>query len=114
MKKKRMIISGFTRGRLLLLTLCSLFTLVLPAQERKTITGTITDTSGETIIGASVFVKGTTLGTVSDIDGHFMLEVADDAVLTISYIGYLTRRYRWKAGARCRSCCRKTRSCSMK
>jgi len=91
MKKKRMIISGFTRGRLLLLTLCSLFTLVLPAQERKTITGTITDTSGETIIGASVFVKGTTLGTVSDIDGHFMLEVADDAVLTISYIGYLTQ-----------------------
>lgn len=86
-----MIISGFTRGRLLLLTLCSLFTLVLPAQERKTITGTITDTSGETIIGASVFVKGTTLGTVSDIDGHFMLEVADDAVLTISYIGYLTQ-----------------------
>src|SRR5690554_1973312 len=91
MKKKRMIISGFTRGRLLLLTLCSLFTLVLPAQERKTITGTITDTSGETIIGASAFVKGTTLGTVSDIDGHFMLEVADDAVLTISYIGYLTQ-----------------------
>lgn len=91
MKKKRKIFSGFTRGRLLLLTLCTLFSVVLPAQERRTVTGTITDKSGESIIGASVFVKGTTLGTVSNIDGDFTLEVPDEAVITVSYIGYLTQ-----------------------
>ena len=91
MKKKRKIFSGFTRGRLLLLTLCTLISVVLLAQERRTVTGTITDKSGERIIGASVFVKGTTIGTVSDIDGNFTLEVPDESVITVSYIGYLTQ-----------------------
>ena len=79
------------KSRLLLLTLCTLISVVLLAQERRTVTGTITDKSGERIIGASVFVKGTTIGTVSDIDGNFTLEVPDESVITVSYIGYLTQ-----------------------
>ena len=52
------------------------------------LTGTIVDGYGEPVIGANVVEKGTTNGTVTDIDGKFSLEVAPDAVLTISFIGY--------------------------
>ncbi|GHT27903.1 SusC/RagA family TonB-linked outer membrane protein [Bacteroidia bacterium] len=63
---------------------------VSPQQaNRKRITGTITDAKGETIIGANIVVKGTSTGTVTDIDGKFNLEVSDNAVLTITYIGYI-------------------------
>lgn len=58
------------------------------AQQKKVIKGKITDTKGEPIIGANVVVKGTTNGVVTDIDGNFILNVEDDAVLSISYIGY--------------------------
>ena len=53
------------------------------------LTGTIVDGYGEPVIGANVVEKGTTNGTVTDIDGKFSLEVAPDAVLTISFIGYI-------------------------
>lgn len=72
---------------LLLLLLCSVS---LMAQER-TISGVVKDTGGETIIGANVIEKGTTNGTVTDIDGNFRLNVGNNAVLQISYIGYLTQ-----------------------
>lgn len=58
-------------------------------QDGKTVTGTIVDAQGEAIIGANIIEKGTTNGTITDIDGNFSLNVADDAVLQISYIGYL-------------------------
>jgi len=61
-----------------------------PQQSRK-IQGTITDEKGEPIIGASISVSGTTQGTVSDIDGHFSLDIPSDAVLQVSYIGYLSQ-----------------------
>jgi len=89
MKKKRTTFTGSIGSRILLLALCTLFSVVLPAQQRRTVTGVITDTSGEAIIGATILVKGTTQGTVSDIDGAFTLEVTDDAVVAISYIGYI-------------------------
>ncbi len=58
----------------------------------KTITGTVTDQTGETIISASVIVKGTTVGTVTDFDGNYTLEVPDDATtLVFSYIGLQTK-----------------------
>lgn len=60
-----------------------------PQQERKFATGMVLDNLGEAIIGASVAVKGTTTGTVTDIDGRFSLPVSENAVLVISYIGYL-------------------------
>ena len=60
-------------------------------QAEKTITGQIVDKMGEPIIGANIVVKGTTNGTISGMDGSFSLSVPDNAVLEISYIGYLTR-----------------------
>lgn len=57
-------------------------------QKVKVITGVVADQIGEPIIGANVVEKGTTNGTMTDIDGHFSLEVPDKAVLLISYIGY--------------------------
>jgi len=58
-------------------------------QQKKTITGKVTDKNGESLIGANIVEKGTTNGTVTDIEGNFTLNVQDDAVLQISYIGYL-------------------------
>ena len=55
------------------------------------LTGTIVDGYGEPVIGANVVEKGTTNGAVTDIDGKFSLEVAPDAVLTISFIGYISK-----------------------
>lgn len=57
-------------------------------QQNKKITGTVVDQNGETVIGANVVQKGTTNGTITDIDGNFTLEVPANAVLTVSFIGY--------------------------
>ncbi|RHR36397.1 SusC/RagA family TonB-linked outer membrane protein [Parabacteroides sp. AF18-52] len=59
-------------------------------QSRK-ISGTVKDQNGEPVIGANVSVKGTTVGTITDIDGNFMLEAPTDVVIQISYIGYVTQ-----------------------
>ncbi len=61
------------------------------AQQKHRITGTVVDVSGEPIIGANVIEKGTTNGTVTDYDGNFVLSVEDNAVLQVSYIGYLSQ-----------------------
>lgn len=53
--------------------------------------GKITDSKGESLPGVSVRVKGTTIGTSTDIDGRYSLNVSDDAVLVVSYIGYLSK-----------------------
>ena len=60
----------------------------------KRVKGTITDASGIPIIGANVMVKGTTNGTITDLDGNFSLEVSEGDLLEISYIGYLTQTQR--------------------
>lgn len=57
--------------------------------QQKKVTGQVLDNQGEPIIGANVTVKGTTIGTITDIDGKFSLDAADGDVLAISYIGYL-------------------------
>ena len=55
------------------------------------ISGTVLDKTGEAVIGASVLVKGTTNGTITDIDGNFQLmEVPAKSTLQVSYIGYKT------------------------
>lgn len=62
------------------------------ALQAKVITGTVTDQTGETIISASIIVKGTTIGTVTDFDGNYTLDVPDDATtLVFSYIGLQTQ-----------------------
>lgn len=61
------------------------------------IRGTVTDATGEPVIGASVVVDGTTQGTVTDVNGAFELDVAPDANLTVSYVGYSTQHIRVQA-----------------
>lgn len=59
---------------------------------KKIIEGVITDASGESVIGANIIVKGSAdIGTVTDIDGRFSLEVPEDATLIISYIGFANK-----------------------
>ncbi len=68
-----------------------LFVMSVAAQPA-TITGTITDADGETIIGANIMIKGTTIGTISDVNGQFTLDVDDPSVtLVISFVGYSTQ-----------------------
>ena len=59
-------------------------------QQAKKITGTVSDAMGP-VIGASVLVKGTSTGTVTDFDGKFSLNVKPGATLVVSYIGYLSK-----------------------
>ncbi len=57
-----------------------------------TLNGTVTDETGEALIGASVLIKGTTIGTVTDVDGNYTLNVPNsDYKLVISYTGYATQ-----------------------
>lgn len=55
------------------------------------LTGTVTDATGESVIGASVLEKGTTNGVITDIDGNFSLSVSPKATIIISYVGYTTQ-----------------------
>ncbi len=55
------------------------------------VNGVIVDETGEPIIGASVLEKGTTNGTITDFDGNFALQVAEGAMLEISYVGYASQ-----------------------
>ena len=59
-------------------------------QNKIKVTGVVTDTNGESVIGASVVEKGTTNGITTDIDGRYEINVSNkSAVLTISYLGYV-------------------------
>ena len=69
--------------------LCTVCTMV--SAQQVNVSGVIKDATGETIIGASVMVKGTKTGTVTDFDGRFHVECTPGATLVISYIGYQTQ-----------------------
>lgn len=65
-----------------------LFTMAASAQQL-TVKGTVTDATGEPVIGANVMLKGTTNGTITDLDGHYSISgVSPSSVLTFSFIGY--------------------------
>jgi TonB-linked SusC/RagA family outer membrane protein len=68
-----------------------LLSCVISAHAQKKVSGTVVDVKGETIIGANVIEKGTTNGTVTDVDGNFSLTVSNEAVLQVSFIGYITQ-----------------------
>lgn len=59
-----------------------------PSGKIQRITGTVKDEKGEPIIGANIKVAGTSLGTITDLDGNFSLDAPADGELTVSYIGY--------------------------
>ena len=60
-------------------------------QTHKTITGTVRDENGESIIGANIIEVGTSNGTITDVNGNFTLQVANDATIQVTYIGYLSQ-----------------------
>ncbi len=71
------------------LLLIGLLTMSLTTFAQITVTGTVTDETGETLIGATVMVKGTSMGVNTDLDGNFTLNnVPSDGILTVSYVGY--------------------------
>lgn len=63
-------------------------------QQNLTVSGIVKDNAGEPIIGASIAVKGGTTGTISDIDGKFVLNVAKGSVIEVSFIGYKTQEFK--------------------
>lgn len=74
---------------LFLILLFSVFTLF--AQEKITVSGQVVDESGVSLPGVSILEKGTTNGTVTDIDGNYTLSASTEATLVFSYIGFLTQ-----------------------
>ena len=64
---------------------------IIQQPAKKQITGKVVDAQGDAIIGANIIEKGTSNGTVTDIDGNFTLSVENNAVLHVSYIGYITQ-----------------------
>ena len=69
----------------------SLIQAVRVAVQDRQIRGVIQDETGEALPGVTILVKGTTKGTTTDIDGNYVLEVPDNAVLVVSYIGFNTQ-----------------------
>ena len=77
--------------RLFFIALFSVFSLGVVAQT-KTVKGTVIDGTGEPVIGASVLVKGSTNGVITDIDGNFtLLNVPESGTIQISFVGYKTQ-----------------------
>ena len=75
-------------------------TTVNAVQQSGTCKGVVKDAAGEAIIGASVVVKGSTNGTITDFDGNFELsDVKKGAVLQISYVGYITQEVKYNGQA---------------
>jgi TonB-linked SusC/RagA family outer membrane protein len=64
---------------------------VVQQEEGRPVSGTVTDINGEPVIGANVVEKGTANGVITDVNGRFNLRVLPNAILNISYIGYITR-----------------------
>ena len=69
---------------------------VRSVQQTGTCTGVVKDATGETVIGASVVVKGTTNGTITGLDGDFSLSgVNKGDIIQISFVGYITQEIKW-------------------
>ncbi|MDR1682238.1 MAG: SusC/RagA family TonB-linked outer membrane protein, partial [Candidatus Symbiothrix sp.] len=64
------------------------------SQSQKNYSGIVVDTNGEPVIGASIIIKGSRNGTVSDVDGRFSIEAPVNSTLLISYIGYVSKEMR--------------------
>jgi len=71
--------------------LCVLSMSLSVMAQKRTVTGTVLDASGEPIIGANVVESGTTNGNITDTYGKFTLSVNSNAVLQVSYVGYITQ-----------------------
>ena len=91
-KTKKAKMKGCQRiwQRLLFLAMMAVCSTVAMAQ--KTVSGTVVDATGEGVIGASVMVKGTSNGTVTDLDGNFTIQnVPENGSIVVSYVGFHTQ-----------------------
>ena len=69
-----------------------MMSLLIPMMvEAKIVSGRVTDASGEGIISATIVIKGTTVGTVTDVDGNYVIDAPEGAVLVFSYLGMQTQ-----------------------
>ncbi|MEP6613060.1 MAG: TonB-dependent receptor [Mucilaginibacter sp.] len=71
--------------------LFTLFTCFAAVAQTRQVTGTVSDADGTVIPGAGIKIKGTSTGTVTDVNGTFKLAVPDNATLVISFVGYVTK-----------------------
>lgn len=69
-------------------------------QTNRTITGIVLDEEGEPVIGATIQIKGASLGTTTNIDGHFSLSAQENAILIFSYVGMITQELPAKSNMR--------------
>ncbi|MEL6560656.1 MAG: TonB-dependent receptor [Bacteroidota bacterium] len=77
----------------ILLNICLLL-LVSVGYAQTTVSGTVTDENGESLPGVSIIIKGTSIGTVTDFEGKYKLEVSDDsAILIYSFVGYSSSEF---------------------
>ena len=80
--------------RLLLLLFMAIGLIPLASAETITVNGTVTDATGETVIGASILIKGEKFGTTTDIDGRYSIKADSNGTLVFSSIGYETQEVR--------------------
>ncbi|OWW24494.1 hypothetical protein B4Q04_14350 [Zobellia sp. OII3] len=64
---------------------------IIEAEIQEVVSGTVTDTNGQPLPGANIVEKGTTNGVTADFDGNFSLEVGQDAIIVVSYIGFAAK-----------------------
>ena len=67
-----------------------LYVPIIAAAQKVSVSGTVTDMAGSPLPGVSIIEKGTTTGTISDIDGNFSISVTDKSILNFTFIGYIT------------------------
>lgn len=67
-------------------------------QKKNVVKGKILDAAGQPVIGANIVEKGTTNGTISDMDGNFTISVEESAVLEVSYIGFVNQQVKTSIG----------------
>lgn len=97
-KQKRKKDNSYTSEKHLLLRmlmtvlLCVVSVFWTYAQNTKTITGKVSETNGDPVIGASVAIAGTGMGIATDVNGSFTLQASEKDVLVVSYLGYYTKR----------------------
>ena len=84
------LMAGMLLGGTTLAVADELNPVVQEQQQSISVTGTVVDQNGEPLMGVNVIEKGTTNGTMTDMDGRFTLSVSENATLQISYIGYTT------------------------
>jgi TonB-linked SusC/RagA family outer membrane protein len=86
---KKRLLTNLSHLRLLSLLSFMVMSVAVAFSAELTVNGTVSDNTGEPIIGATVRVKGTSVGTSTDVDGHYQLQkVSSDATLIFTYIGY--------------------------